>query len=140
MTREEEIINAAYNEAEVERQLKMHPQVFEQGFVAGAVWADAHPDIDVRTMAAWQSGYNEGIAKSRWISAEDELPPLNQDVLVCSVINQDNAVAIDRIIQNIEDNGYVDWELYTDITHWMPLPEAPTVAKNATVNEKGGKQ
>lgn len=122
MTRKEEIINAAYNEAEVERQLKMHPQVFEQGFVAGAKWADAHPDIDVRTMAAWQSGYNEGIAKSRWISVEDELPPLNQDVLVCSVINQDNAVAIDRIIQNIEDNGYADWELYTDITHWMPLP------------------
>lgn len=25
------------------------------------------------------------------------------------------------------------------VTHWMPLPEAPTVAKNATVNEKGGK-
>ena len=40
MTRQEEIINAAYNEAEVERQLKMHPQVFEQGFVAGAKWAD----------------------------------------------------------------------------------------------------
>lgn len=40
MTRKEEIINAAYNEAEVERQLKIHPQVFEQGFVAGAKWAD----------------------------------------------------------------------------------------------------
>lgn len=68
MTREEEIINAAYNEAEVERQLKMHPQVFEQGFVAGAKWADAHPDIDVRTMAAWQSGYNEAIEKAcEWL-------------------------------------------------------------------------
>ena len=44
MTREEEIINAAYDEAEIERQLKMHPQVFEQGFVAGAKWADSHPD------------------------------------------------------------------------------------------------
>ena len=64
MTRKEEIINAAYNEAEVERQLKMHPQVFEQGFVAGAEWADAHPDIDVRTMAAWQSGYKEAIEKA----------------------------------------------------------------------------
>ena len=71
MTREEEIINAAYNEAEVERQLKMHPQVFEQGFVAGAKWADAHPDIDVRTMAAWQSGYKEAIEKAcEWLSAE----------------------------------------------------------------------
>lgn len=71
MTRKEEIINAAYNEAEVERQLKMHPQVFEQGFVAGAKWADAHPDIDVRTMAAWQSGYKEAIEKAcEWLSAE----------------------------------------------------------------------
>lgn len=68
MTRKEEIINAAYNEAEVERQLKMHPQVFEQGFVAGAKWADAHPDIDVRTMAAWQSGYKEAIDKAcEWL-------------------------------------------------------------------------
>ena len=68
MTRKEEIINAAYNEAEVERQLKMHPQVFEQGFVAGAKWADAHPDIDVRTMAAWQSGYKEAIEKAcEWL-------------------------------------------------------------------------
>ena len=69
MTRKEEIINAAYNEAEVERQLKMHPQVFEQGFVAGAKWADAHPDIDVRTMAAWQSGYKEAIEKAcEWLN------------------------------------------------------------------------
>ena len=68
MTRKEEIINAAHNEAEVERQLKMHPQVFEQGFVAGAEWADAHPDIDVRTMAAWQSGYKEAIEKAcEWL-------------------------------------------------------------------------
>lgn len=71
MTREEEIINAAYNEAEVERQLKMHPQVFEQGFVAGAKWADAHPDIDVRTMAAWRGGYKEAIEKAcEWLSIE----------------------------------------------------------------------
>ena len=71
MTREEEIINAAYNEAEVERQLKMHPQVFEQGFVAGAKWADAHPDIDVRTMAAWRGGYKEAIEKAcEWLHVE----------------------------------------------------------------------
>lgn len=43
MTREEQIIEAAYKEAEIERQLKMHPQVFEQGFVAGAQWADDNP-------------------------------------------------------------------------------------------------
>ena len=31
----------------------------------------AHPDIDVRTMAAWQSGYKEAIEKAcEWLSAE----------------------------------------------------------------------
>lgn len=40
-------------------------------FSLGARWADAHPDIDVRTMAAWQSGYNEAIEKAcEWLSAE----------------------------------------------------------------------
>lgn len=32
----------------------------EAAFDKGAEWADAHPDIDVRTMAAWQSGYYLG--------------------------------------------------------------------------------
>ena len=41
------------------------------GFIHGAEWADAHPDIDVRTMAAWQSGYKEAIEKAcEWLSAE----------------------------------------------------------------------
>ena len=45
MTRKEQIINEAHvDEDELERQLKMHPQIFEQGFVAGAMWADAHPN------------------------------------------------------------------------------------------------
>ena len=147
MTREEEIKKQAEKKA-LEPSRLMHPyakqykvmSAYEIGFIEGAVWADAHPDIDVRTMAAWQSGYNEGIAKSRWISVEDELPPLNQDVLVCSVINQDNAVAIDRIIQNIEDNGYADWELYTDITHWMPLPSIEHLRETTKMIEKGGEE
>ena len=37
-------------------------------FRMGAEWADAHPDIDVRTMAAWQSGYKEAIEKAcEWL-------------------------------------------------------------------------
>ena len=147
MTREEEIINAAYNEAEVERQLKMHPQVFEQGFVAGAKWADAHPDIDVRTMAAWQSGYNEGIAKYRWISVEDELPKDGQQVATINKVG----------VQDVRHYSHGKWfsnfgNEYDDITHWMPLPQAPLVTDlnkkdlppvscqegNILVEEKGG--
>lgn len=38
------------------------------GFIHGAEWADAHPDIDVRTMAAWRGGYNEAIEKAcEWL-------------------------------------------------------------------------
>lgn len=41
------------------------------GYMDGAVWADAHPDIDVRTMAAWQSGYKEAIDKAcEWLREE----------------------------------------------------------------------
>jgi len=41
------------------------------GFITGAEWADTHPDIDVRTMAAWQSGYKEAIEKAcEWLSVE----------------------------------------------------------------------
>lgn len=43
----------------------------ETAFDKGAEWADAHPDIDVRTIAAWQSGYKEAIEKAcEWLSAE----------------------------------------------------------------------
>lgn len=54
----------------------MHPyakqhkvmSAYEIGFIEGAVWTDAHPDIDVRTMAAWQSGYKEAIEKAcEWL-------------------------------------------------------------------------
>lgn len=31
---------------------------------AAVKWSDEHPDIDVRTMAAWQSGYKEAIDKA----------------------------------------------------------------------------
>ena len=133
MTREEEIINAAYNEAEVERQLKMHPQVFEQGFVAGAQWADQHPDIDVRTMAAWQSGYNEGIAKSRWISVDDELPKNKEHVFITD--------------GEYTDTGFYEYTFYEwqpcekwlgDITHWMPLPAPPSGSSEKPNNSKEG--
>jgi hypothetical protein len=40
----------------------------ECAYDAGTMWADAHPDIDVRTMAAWQSGYKEAIEKAcEWL-------------------------------------------------------------------------
>lgn len=68
MTRQEQIIDAAYIEAEIERQLEMYPQVFEQGFVAGAKWADAHPDISVVSALAYEAGREGAINDaSEWL-------------------------------------------------------------------------
>ena len=66
MTREEEI-----KEARHEWYLRTQDADFCAGFQKGAKWADAHPDIDVRTMAAWRGGYKEAIEKAcEWLSIE----------------------------------------------------------------------
>lgn len=100
MTRKEEIINAAYNEAEVERQLKMHPQVFEQGFVAGAKWADEHP---------------------HWISVEDELPMEHEWILGYSLKRE----YID--VYSFDSNGLIEAH---GITHWMHLSPPPIITSS----------
>lgn len=66
MAREEEIARASKD-----YHIKRHPD-FTFGeyvaFIDGAKWADAHPDIDVRTMAAWRGGYKEAIEKAcEWL-------------------------------------------------------------------------
>lgn len=66
MTRKEEIARASKD-----HHLKQYPN-FTFGeyvsFIDGAKWADAHPDIDVRTMAAWRGGYKEAIEKAcEWL-------------------------------------------------------------------------
>ena len=41
---------------------------FADALRRGAEWSDANPDIDVRTMAAWQSGYQAAIDKAcEWL-------------------------------------------------------------------------
>ena len=64
MTREDEI-----KEARHEWYLRTQDADFCAGFQKGAEWADQHPDIDVRTMAAWRGGYNEAIDKAcEWLN------------------------------------------------------------------------
>ena len=68
MKRQEEIKQAARISAD--RQTNMIGDWAEHriGFIFGAEWADAHPDIDVRTMAAWRGGYKEAIEKAcKWL-------------------------------------------------------------------------
>lgn len=53
-------------------------------FSLGARWADKHPDIDVRTMAAWSGGYKEAIEKAcEWLENDfEELTRLHLDDIV----------------------------------------------------------
>jgi hypothetical protein len=75
-----------------------------------------------------------------WISVDDRMPPDGDEVLVC--VNYDDGsapyVMVDRWVMNREDplgmggrtieTGF-DWDNNDplDVTHWMPLPAAPSV-------------
>lgn len=67
-----------------------------------------------------------------WISVEDELPKNKELVFITDGEYTDTG---------FYEYTFDEWQpcekWLGDITHWMPLPQAPTVAKNATVKEKG---
>ena len=60
--------------------------------------------------------------QSKWISVDERLPELLEDVLACYS----------------DGNVNIDFRLFTtgsfvrsDVTHWMPLPEAPKMKGGA---------
>ena len=67
--------------------------------------------------------YNE-VTKPNWISVEDELP--KKDGMY--IFLQSGIIYTAMYYKSIG--------LHRDVTHWMQLPQAPTVAKNATVQRK----
>lgn len=79
--------------------------------------------------------YDE-VTKPQWISVEDELPKLNSGMVIVASYKGE----IDFMIYS--NSGWHNSKRWCCvkgvITHWMPLPQAPTVAENATV-KKGGK-
>ena len=83
MTRAKEITKEAKKFAKEIDDWEIAEDV-QDAFEQGAEWADAHPDIDVRTMAAWQSGYKEAIDKAcEWLENDfEELTRLHLDDIV----------------------------------------------------------
>ena len=83
MTRAKEITKEAKKFAKEIDDWEIAEDV-QDAFEQGAEWADAHPDIDVRTMAAWQSGYKDAIEKaSEWLENDfEELTRLHLDDIV----------------------------------------------------------
>ena len=73
MKRQEQINRMAKEVASYLTSDKDVQVAFADVLKRGAEWADDHPDIDVRTMAAWKSGYKEAIERAcEWL--DNELP------------------------------------------------------------------
>lgn len=70
---------------------------------------------------------------SEWIDVRDELPDKNEAYLVAWTtkrlkINFVGICGYDAEDEQWDIRGMYQWDIYRDdmeITHWMPLPEAP---------------
>jgi hypothetical protein len=89
--------------------------------------------------------YDE-VTKPHWISVKDRKPKLkhSDDITKYSdtvIVTNGKYRTSARWLYSTW-GGWYGWydgdEELKGVTHWMSMPEAPTVAKNATVNEKGG--
>lgn len=70
MTRQEQIKEMAKFHAKCMTSDKDLQVAFADALRRGAQWSDEHPDINVRTMAAWRGGYKEAIDKAcEWLDA-----------------------------------------------------------------------
>ena len=68
----------------------------------------------------FEAGYEA--AQPKWISVEDELPPVGEKVLVRA-----NNVTLVAFIdcEDVWHRGTITFRLPGAVTHWMPLPEPP---------------
>ena len=124
MTREEEIkLNAKRRADQYDHPAKWSDTY--HGFISGAEWADSHP---------------------HWISVEDytkdELPPLidksnpyGVSVQVLFVVALDGVQYINKGSFDYDTGGWHSLDMQCsffkeNVTHWMPLPEAPGEEKN----------
>ena len=69
--------------------------------------------------------YAEGGEEMNWISVKDKLP-----------LGQDRLLVFERIYDQPVIGFYLDgrWHTeiaddYSDVTHWMPLPESPKISQ-----------
>ena len=126
MTREERIKSALLPILEKMREHGATDEMckmYGNGFHVGAMWADARP---------------------HWISVEEGLPKEGQSCIILidrkalqGMPRIRSAVYAPNVMMQQEGFAYNRMSKKHHVTHWMPLPQAPTVAKNATVKVKG---
>lgn len=92
--------------------------------------------------------YAEQLSKHGWISVEDRLPDLAEDVFVCvhkcntrypdtligyvnDVTKKWDVVTTDGLIEDFNNNPD-----YYSVTHWQPLPKPPVVTKNQMTSKE----
>lgn len=69
---------------------------------------------------AYKAGFEDAKNHPNWISVEDELPKAGQHVATI------NKVGVPDVRYYSHDKWYSNFgNEYDDITHWMPLPQAP---------------
>ena len=118
---------------------------------------DNHGDVEDIVAAAFIDGANYADQHPHWISVEDELPPKKSEYDDLS----NNVLATDgkEIYESVYNHDFEDWFTHDmwgldNITHWMPLPQAPLVTDlnkkdlppvswqegNILVEEEGGEK
>ena len=94
---------------------------YDAHFMQFALDLDLYVDKHTQTCwEAWQAAKAQAVPK--WISVKDNLPPANILVLGMSqarsnIFNVYNVMALDEFEE-------------ADVTHWMPLPDAPQEPTN----------
>ena len=66
----------------------------------------------------------EKVAQPKWISVEERLPEENGKYIVCTA---KGSVYCTKFSIGVRGSFHTD--MYTHITHWMPLPEPPKEGK-----------
>ena len=75
---------------------------------------DFYPEVRKKALRKKEPKFGE------WTSVEDRLPEKNVRVLVY-IKSSRSYTRFDT--DRLDDRGFVRW--FNDVTHWMPLPEAP---------------
>jgi hypothetical protein len=79
---------------------------------------DHSVDFELDRKKTAENLYNAGYRKqNKWISVEERLPELYTYVITYDTVSGD--VQIDSVLSNGE------FVIGYNVTHWMPLPEAP---------------
>lgn len=114
-----------------------HPGSFTIECARGGCNTGQIADTRAEVVVMWnRRAQVEALTVPQWISVEDRLPPIGQEVIVSVPGGRAPVTALMRLIRwegatdFYWDNAYPgkgNMHLQTSITHWMPLPAAPAI-------------